>query len=188
MFRWSIGNQSNIAVCFILFRQTPRDLRRSPSPATVTFSDVEQLPRKSIDSGQLTYSRKGSFCVDSNDPVVTSSTTTLAPATGSIRGSGNHLHVPSVDGTSDAENCDQLMILPNHMRVRRHRSLPSPTFNTEKQSASNFPHQQRSSSFRLPVNRNCLCQHTRLIRFCCFSLFVRVIGPLLNKMVGGELK
>jgi hypothetical protein len=66
-----------------------------------------------------------------------------AGATGDLRGSGNHLHVPIDSG-------DPNFLLNSHLRVRRHRSLPSPTFSNHKLLPS--PHQQRSSSFRLPVS------------------------------------
>ena len=81
----------------------------------------------------------------------------LASVSAILRGSGNHLHVPSMNDDiviellSDDVDPSQF---PNHQRVRRHRSLPSPTFsNFDKQfNSESFAQQhQRSSSFRLPV-------------------------------------
>ena len=83
------------------------------------------------------------------------------------RNSGNHLIVPDMSGPGSpgggnvqTGNCtdteDECFEFPAHLRVRRHRSLPSPTSYTsaDVQFASvpppNKAH-QRSASFRLPV-------------------------------------
>lgn len=142
---------------FVFFpQQTGRDLRRrSPSPS---FKQIAEDSGPPADGYQP---RKGSTASCATTTGVESEAAILTPNVGTVasnlsasgaRGSGNHLHVP--DGTSpvasDSENSD--LLLANHLRVRRHRSLPSPTFNPEK--LANFPHQQRSSSFRLPVKEN----------------------------------
>lgn len=93
----------------------------------------------------------------SSHDLLTSSS--LVSASGALRGSGNHLHVPSINGDADESESDDSASggansgFSGHLRVRRHRSLPSPTFTTEKLLASNFP-QQRSNSFRLPVRKS----------------------------------
>ena len=73
-----------------------------------------------------------------------------------IKGSGNHLHVPSeLDhhqvGVEFVEQ-DNNFLFHNHSRVRRHRSLPSPTFCGNPKSLITSKQQHRSSSFRLPVS------------------------------------
>lgn len=78
-------------------------------------------------------------------PVPTNMMMTLGAATGDIRGSGNHLRVP---GDAGAQPPGPFLNI--HSRIRRHRSLPSPTFSNPK--ALPPPQQQRSSSFRLPVS------------------------------------
>lgn len=72
----------------------------------------------------------------------------LGSASGTVRGSGNHLHVPNLAGDSDSDDSEHMFA--SHLRVRRHRSLPSPTFSGP--TSPSFAHQQRSSSFRLPVS------------------------------------
>lgn len=62
------------------------------------------------------------------------------------RNSGNHLYVPQAPDLVATDETEQ------HMQLRRHRSLPSPSVVIDQLIPPNIPQQQRSNSFRLQVS------------------------------------
>lgn len=94
-------------------------------------------------------------------------------------GSSNHLQIPGAeDGYGGHQSSSwgmqarpssptSQLFLASHSRVRRHRSLPSPTFTAAIPSPLALRHHpHRSSSFRLPVSNYLarLCLMRRLSR------------------------